>query len=220
MTFDKTLACGAVLALASGSALADFSANVGLTSNYVFRGLTQTDNGPAIQGGFDYSHESGVYLGVWGSNVTGYGPDNSVELDLYGGWGTSLAGFDIDLGYLRYQYPKTDNSDNNTDEFHIGASRDFGMLSAGYTFYYSPDFFGAGKGYYHDFAVDVPLPADFSVGLHYGFTRVDDGDDYDDYSISVGKSFGGFDFSVGYTNTVDLEGGNDDNWMFTVGKSF
>ena len=65
------------------------SANVALTSNYIFRGQTQNNEDPALQGGFDFEHGSGFYAGVWGSNVD-FGGDESTELDFYGGWGLSL----------------------------------------------------------------------------------------------------------------------------------
>ena len=209
---------GALLTLSSSVVLAEFSANVALTSNYVFRGITQTADGPALQGGFDYSHDSGIYAGVWGSNVSGYGPDNSMEIDMYLGWGTNFSGFDIDLGYLRYQYPQTDVNANNTDEFHIGGSYDFGAAAVGYTYNYSPKWFGPDSGQYHAFSVDVPLPSEFSLSGTYGLTRVT-GADYEDYSIGVAKSFGGFDFGLTYTGTSGLSN-NDDNFIFTVGKTF
>ena len=96
--------------------------NFGVYSQYIFRGLTQTGRKPAVQGGFDYAHESGWYAGMWGSNIswlkenastrvpantTGvYGEGGSVELDFYGGYKWSLPqDFTLDLGGLYYWYP-------------------------------------------------------------------------------------------------------------------
>jgi len=95
--------------------------NVGLFSQYIFRGLTQTNREPALQGGFDYSHSSGFYLGTWGSNiswlkenfstgagVTGqYDGGGSLELDFYGGYKSTFgkSDFTYDLGVLYYWYP-------------------------------------------------------------------------------------------------------------------
>jgi uncharacterized protein (TIGR02001 family) len=85
---------------------------VGVYSQYVFRGLTQTNERPAIQGGADYLHSGGMYAGTWLSNVswfsdTNSGSSNSLEWDLYAGfrksWGDN--GFTADVGLLRYQYP-------------------------------------------------------------------------------------------------------------------
>lgn len=100
-----------------------FTGNFGLYSQYIFRGLKQTDGDPAIQGGFDYAHKSGIYLGTWGSNISWlrenasvvvggtpvyagtYGQGGSLELDFYGGYKMSFGDFGIDVGTLYYWYP-------------------------------------------------------------------------------------------------------------------
>ena len=100
--------------------------NVGLYSEYIFRGLAQTNGDPAIQGGLDYAHSSGFYLGAWGSNVSvlrenisagtaplvvggSYSQGGSLELDLYGGYKSSFGSSDFtyDVGLLQYWYPGT-----------------------------------------------------------------------------------------------------------------
>jgi uncharacterized protein (TIGR02001 family) len=125
----STLAALLVAAFASSAALAQttpapapaepakpepewtFTSNVGLFSQYVFRGLTQTDGNPAVQGGFDLGHKSGFYIGTWGSNISwisDFTPGNSasMEWDWYGGYKGSLpADFGYDLGLLYYWYP-------------------------------------------------------------------------------------------------------------------
>ena len=120
-----------VVAGVSGSALAQdkmggipgtFSANVGLTSEYLFRGLSQTDDAPALQGGFDYevslAKPVALYLGVWGSNVDfneGAGVDGAtIEIDWYGGLrgniGDTALGWDV--GFIYYSYPGAASSLN------------------------------------------------------------------------------------------------------------
>jgi uncharacterized protein (TIGR02001 family) len=87
--------------------------NVGLFSQYIFRGLTQTDRKPAVQGGFDYEHRSGLYAGTWASNVSWlrdggvYQSGGSGEFDLYGGFRNTVPGtdFSYDVGGLYYWYP-------------------------------------------------------------------------------------------------------------------
>lgn len=109
-----------------------FTANVSIVSDYRFRGLSQTMRRPAIQGGFDYSHSSGIYLGTWGSNCDGtthYYNNTSMEWDLYGGYKGKLFPCALpDLGYniglLYYYYPggKAQNPQNtryNSAEFYI-----------------------------------------------------------------------------------------------------
>ena len=96
--------------------------NVGLYSQYIFRGLTQTDRKPALQGGVDLTHSSGFYLGAWGSNISWltdpyltsskedsvYKSGGNLEIDIYGGFRTDLKGVGVDLGVLQYWYPGTE----------------------------------------------------------------------------------------------------------------
>jgi uncharacterized protein (TIGR02001 family) len=109
---------------AEKEAKSDFttSGSVGLFSQYIFRGLTQTDRDPAMQGNFDINHSSGLYLGMWGSNVswprdryinnadeasTFYKSGGNLELDIYGGFKSEIGktGLGIDIGALQYYYP-------------------------------------------------------------------------------------------------------------------
>ena len=73
----------------------DLSANLGVYSDYRFRGISQTDEGPALQGSLDWSHDSGVYLGTWASNVDF--ADADVEVDLYGGYAFDYGPYNIDI---------------------------------------------------------------------------------------------------------------------------
>lgn len=88
-----------------------FTGNVGLASEYLYRGIAQTRGKPALQGGFDYAHASGLYVGIWGSNITWIGDavagaSAGIELDVYGGYKGSFGGdWGYDLGVLTYNYP-------------------------------------------------------------------------------------------------------------------
>ena len=90
-----------ILAMPSFAAV---SANVAFASDYVWRGMTQSD-GPAIQGGFDFEAESGFYAGIWGSNVN-FNDGAGSELDYYFGYGFSVGDVGIDIGYVAFDYPK------------------------------------------------------------------------------------------------------------------
>ena len=84
--------------------------NVGLFSQYIFRGLTQTKEDPALQGGVDFTHSSGFYLGAWGSNISwlkdaGAYDRSSLELDLYGGYSNTIGDITYNVGVLQYYYP-------------------------------------------------------------------------------------------------------------------
>ncbi len=107
---------------------AEASFNVGVASNYLFRGVTQTDDRAAIQGGIDFEAESGFYLGTWASNVDLDGA--GYELDLYLGFATELDnGLGFDVGYIYYAYP--DASPDDIDFGEIYASISYGPFSGG-----------------------------------------------------------------------------------------
>jgi predicted porin len=260
-------AAAAIMAASLGSmsiALAEsphvFSANVALTTNYMFRGVSQTNNGPAIQGGFDYEYSPyNLYAGVWASNVdsssgayvyedpttgemtltpqtedaeeitlqpAGY-DGASMELDIYAGWAPSWQGIDFDLGYLRYQYPNTDTSDNNTDEFHLGLSYDvMGYFTPSYTAHYSNDWFGTGSAWYHDVSVEIPLPYNFTLAGHYGWNRFDDDTgNYQDYSVGISTEYMGFGLGLSWVSRSDEDLCSapfqcGDTGVLTLSKSF
>jgi uncharacterized protein (TIGR02001 family) len=107
------------------------SYNMGLFSEYVFRGYTQTHNDPALQGGIDYEHSSGFYLGAWASNISWLRDANqsdsghSLEVDVYGGYAGEIAdtGIGYDVGLLQYFYPgemKSNQAAANTLEYYVG----------------------------------------------------------------------------------------------------
>ena len=144
------------------------SGSVGLFSQYIFRGLTQTDRDPALQGNFDINHSTGLYLGMWGSNVSwlrdqyGVGNQNlnnatfyksggSLEIDIYGGFKSEIGktGLGIDLGALQYYYPGTERGRSegfakaNTTELYGALS--YGWVQAKYSQVVSKDAWGWGK---------------------------------------------------------------------------
>ncbi|WP_281559861.1 TorF family putative porin [Thalassomonas sp. RHCl1] len=198
--------------LQSAPALAveGLSANVGFTSNYLWRGVTQTDDGAAISGGIDYAADSGFYAGTWVSNVD-FSDDASYELDLYLGFGGDInENISYDLGYIYYAYPDSAESDKDNEY-------DFGEIYAGITF--SNITLAANYGIHNDDgagwadkALYVSADAEFEVAkgltlnLHlgdYSFDDDHDSGDYTDYGISLSKS----GFTLALTDT-DLD--NDD----------
>ena len=155
------LAAPSFVFAADAAPASDFTAsyNVGLFSQYIFRGLTQTNNKPALQGGFDVNHKSGLYIGGWSSNVSWlrdngssslYNTGGSLEIDLYGGFKTELGktGLGIDLGALQYYYPGAHNTSlpkANTTELYGALS--YGWLQAKLSGVVSNDAWGFGKKY-------------------------------------------------------------------------
>ncbi|MEP7084555.1 MAG: TorF family putative porin, partial [Betaproteobacteria bacterium] len=110
--------------------------NIGLWSQYIFRGLSQTDYKPAVQGGIDFAHDSGLYVGAWASNIQwlrDFGISSGrVEVDLYGGWKKTFADdYTFDVGFLRYQYPGSVQEgfvNPNTNEVYIAGGYKFVTL--------------------------------------------------------------------------------------------
>lgn len=119
--------------LVSGSALAEMSANIGATSNYVWRGVTQTDDSAAFSGGLDYAHGSGLYVGVWASNVDFLDTSGGqAEVDLYAGFANELgSGLGYDVGVIYYAYPQADQPDDELDFTEVYASLSYGPFSGG-----------------------------------------------------------------------------------------
>ena len=235
------LKCGALLAAlgATVTAAADESphtltANVGLYSQYVFRGLTQSREEPAIQGGADYSHASGFYAGTWLSNVswfsdTNAGNSNSLEWDLYGGFRRSWDnGFSGDVGYLRYEYPGSypalpaGTVKPNTDEAYAAIGWKWVSLKYSYAF---SNLFGVedteGSDYL-DLTVTVPLNDRFTAVAHaarqkfkgastYAQLQGTTNDalySYEDYRATVNCSLGkGWTASLTYTTSTAKDAG-------------
>lgn len=188
---NKKIVTGAALAagvVMSGQALAGVEGNVAATSNYLWRGITQTGGGAAVSGGVDYSHDSGVYLGGWASNIAA-----DTEIDLYGGFSGEAAGFGYDVGYISYVYPAETVTDFG--EVYVGGS----YQMVGLTYYYDTD----NKDSYIDVSADFDIKEGLSVGLHYGSYTFDANSaaDYTDYSVSLNKALEGWDWSLALSDT-------------------
>lgn len=228
--FSKTLIASALIAGSSAVAAESAfsaSANVAMTTDYVFRGLSQTNEDPAIQGGFDISHDSGFYLGVWASNVE-FDSTAQSEFDIYLGIGGEAgSGLGWDVGVLAYLYPGSEGDDDGGDtvEWYGKLSYSFGgdlSPTVGFGIAYSDDFYLLGDGLYISGSIDLSLPSDFAIGASVGDTNIDaDGFDYTDWKVYISKEVGGFGFELAYTDTdIDDCTVCDGRAIFTVSKSF
>jgi uncharacterized protein (TIGR02001 family) len=221
--------------LASGAAMAQttpskepapdwtITGNATLASDYRFRGFTQTNYGPAFQGGFDVAHKSGFYVGNWNSNVkdTLYN-GGSLEMDFYGGYkGEFAGGFSYDLGAIYYYYPRsgkdTANTTGNTtriDNSEVYAGLGWGPLSA--KLYYAVDdyfkmakFYGAPQKTKGTTYLDLGYSQEFSgvvLGAHYGWLQVRH-HDQPQLTQSAETGFAPLPKNVG-------------DWKLSVGKDF
>ena len=193
--------------------------NVTLASDYSFRGWSQTQRDPAIQGGFDIAFDSGFYVGTWGSNVNFGASDDgnvaSMEWDLYFGWSREFDNeVSLDLGFIHFEYPG-DRDNLNYQEYAAS------LAVGGFTFgvNYSPEYLAVADTTFYYPYVDYShsLTENVSLDLHLGFNQADSpggdffgasqGDDYIDYSASLGFPLG----AAGATLSIGLYGTNHDD---------
>ncbi|MBX3652166.1 MAG: TorF family putative porin [Burkholderiales bacterium] len=208
----------------------ELTGNVGVYSQYIFRGLTQTDRKPALQGGFDYSHSSGFYAGTWMSNVSwlrdfgAYSDGASLEMDFYGGFKGSIgkSDFGYDIGILQYYYPGTVVAGGTkADTLELYGALSWKWLSAKYSHSIGNKTFGVtdSRGtWYLDLTASIPVTDKLTATLHYGKQKFEGGGgaasacgagisnntcaSYEDYKIGLSYALPK-DFTLGayYTDT-------------------
>ena len=207
------------------------TANVTVTNNYVYRGLTQSNYKPAIQGGFDYAHESGLYIGNWNSSISwvsdaGIATSAPMEMDFYGGFKKELIaeGFASDFGLLQYYYPTSGTiaglTNPNTTEIYAAQNATFGPVTGFLKFSYSlSNTFGwansTGSNY-------IDLTANYDTGFygislnaHAGYQKIagqyinagQPSASYADWKLGLTKDFGGgLSASAAYVATNQKQG--------------
>ncbi len=214
----KLLNSGAValiLALTAVNAQAEVSANIGWDSEYIFRGISQSDS--SVNGGVDWDatigdSKVGYYVGTWAADV-----DEGLEIDYYGGFTADLGDLDLKLGYTYYDY--TDDFDDTYQEINLGADWEFLSLAAAIGEY--DNFDGPDQDYqYYEVTAE-----------HNGFfaTVGSFHDDFDGEYVKVGygAQIVGVDVTASYiyssSDLVDPDGTGDgsDQWLILqVNKSF
>ncbi|MGE5160336.1 MAG: TorF family putative porin [Betaproteobacteria bacterium] len=219
-------ACSAPLAVLAQAAPAKaepeftIAGNAGLFSDYRFRGYSQTDYNPAFQGGIDFAHKSGFYLGNWNSNVNSTLYNGaSLEMDFYGGYKATFGEFGLDVGTIYYYYPGTGkyvpDFDAKNWEVYVGGS--YGPVSLKY--YYSfTDFFGLKapgidtKGsQYLDLTGTFDLGSGVGLVGHVGWQKIKRGRDIGLIDDSV------LDYKVGVT--YDIAGSGWIGGLSVIGTS-
>ncbi|MDD4962304.1 MAG: TorF family putative porin [Gallionella sp.] len=210
------------VAMAADASPHTFTSNVGLVSNYLYRGISQTGAQAAMQGGFDYAHSSGFYAGVWGSNISwlsdaGIASTASVELDTYAGYKGTAGDVGYDVGFLRYNYPGTYVAGAvKADTNEIYGAVSYSIVTAKYS-YSLGDTFGVPDAQgtnYLDLSANYTLPeTGIALGAHYGkqtykgssaryLASVAAGSaTYSDYKLSVTKDFSGYVLGLAYSST-------------------
>lgn len=211
----------AAATLASTQAFAELTGNVSAVSEYMFRGISQGE-GPAVQGGVDYKHDSGLYVGAWGSNVDWGAGDT--EVDLYGGYANTFgdSGLGYDLGAIFYWYPEAGeetSSDPNTVEYYLNLS--YSYFSAGVA--YTDDYYDTDEAFYYNLAATLPVTESISLALSAGLSDGDGiketfgEDNYMDYSVVLSKAVtDAFSVSFSFVQT-DLD---EDDAKFLIGAAY
>ena len=221
----QTAAAPAEAPAAEAAPAPALTGNLGIFSSYRFRGIAQTYNQPALQGGIDYAHESGLYVGNWNSNVSsGAGfPDGNLEMDFYGGYKHAFGDFGLDVGGIYYYYPGSEakvlgpNAKSGSvynAELYIGGSWKFLSLKYFYGLdnYFSlvgVDATGTPTGQntkgssYIDLSANYDLGDGWGINAHYGSTNLKNvhNGDYSDWKIGVTKDISGWVIGASYIDT-------------------
>ena len=208
----------------------ELSANVALTSDYRFRGVSFSDEDIAIQGGIDLAHESGFYVGTWASSLEDTPLYGHTEVDIYAGWSGEVAsGLSADIGMLYYVYPNGNDLVGDSDYFEpyfsltAAAGPVEATVGAAYAFEQGTALPSDNIYVYGDVGVGIPdTPVSLAAHLGYSDGSLDYGSGgYLDWSLGAEVSYDILTFGVAYVDT-DLPSiaGQDAAVVFTLGASF
>lgn len=209
MKYKQTASAFAVLSLVLAMpAYAELSGEAALTSDYIWRGVSQTNEKPALQADIMYEHDSGIYTGAFASNVD-FDEDvddpAKIEVDVYiGVYGETDSGIGWDISVQRYIYPRTTES-LDYNELFVLFSYSSAELEVGYT----NDYFASGEdGFYYRAGFSHEFPELFTLGASLGFTDVDtrvfgdaEPDSYIDWRIGASREFSGINLDLSYYDT-------------------
>jgi len=212
MLRSAALATGLLACVGTAMAEAELTSTITVTSDYDFRGITQTAQDPAVQGSLDLALESGAYLGAWASNVDfGDDTDSDVEINLLGGYAGSInddLGYDV--GAVLYFYQE---DDDDIDYMEVYGGLDYKMLST--KLWISPDYLNSDdSAFYLEANLEGgSLPFELGWLVHLGYSggeffsdQEDNGlDEYYDWAVGLTRSFGPFDFELKWADGSDLD---------------
>ena len=214
----------------------NLSGSLALTSDYKFRGVTQTSRNPAVQGNIDYNHESGAYLGLWASNVDFGDNKANTEFDVYAGYSTEVApGLTADGGVIYYFYPGAGSLNYEYWELYIALEQELNLaeqdIAVGASLNYSPDNFGeSGQAYYLAATASSEVAPDITIDGELGYQWIDDNavfllPDYLTWNLGVAYNIGdGYEAKLQYVDTdideASCATGCDSIAVVTVSKTF
>ena len=215
---------------------AEVSGNIALTTDYKFRGISQSDSAPSVQGGFDIAFDNGAYIGTWGAAVdfdcaidTCGGLNGGIELDYYAGFASDISDSgSFDIGYIYYDYPQDEGLLGDYGEIY--GSLSFGDFGIGMN--YSDEYWGeTGKFTYTYATYSMALSESVALDLLVGSGDYDEAGYLDgatehmNWSVALSTSAGGLDFAITYEDTdLDKEDAYGYDWadaalILSIGKS-
>ena len=215
---------------------AEVSGNIALTTDYKFRGISQSDSAPSVQGGFDIAFDNGAYIGTWGAAVdfdcaidTCGGLNGGIELDYYAGFASDISdNVSFDIGYIYYDYPQDEGLLGDYGEIY--GSLSFGDFGIGMN--YSDEYWGeTGKFTYTYATYSMALSESVALDLLVGSGDYDEAGYLDgatehmNWSVALSTSAGGLDFAITYEDTdLDKEDAYGYDWadaalILSIGKS-
>lgn len=196
----KPIAAALGLAVMAAPVSAELNANIGVTSNYIWRGTTQTNDASAVSGGVDFSHKDGFYVGTWVSNTT----ISQYEHDIYGGYTFKAGQVDLDAGYIQYLYP-VGNANLDFSEIYLNAT--YKQFGGGVALTLSKDAPGDDNDIYIYASADFEVKKGVTVNLLIGDYSFDNAslEDYKHFHASLHKD----DFSIAWDKN-DLNGAAGD----------
>ncbi len=194
------------------------SFNVGVVTDYRYRGISQSRLKPAVQGGIDFAHKNGFYIGTWASSIKWIkdipGGDASVEVDVYGGYKGTAGPVGYDVGLLTYIYPDNNLSPSaDTTELYVAGTMGPATLKYSHAVTNLFGFANSKNSYYLDLSVPFDLGNGWSVTPHIGYQKVKNNSafSYTDYSLAVGKDFGN-----GFSASATLVGTDSDDALYVT----
>ena len=189
----------------SGVATADVEWNASITSEYIWRGMSQ-GKGAAVQGGLDVSSESGFWAGAWVSNVD-FDDNTTYELDVYAGYSFGP----VSVGYIYYAFP--DNTDEGYDSSEVNITADIGAFTLGANILADADWdMEFGDEVYYSIDTALGLSDKVDLNFHLGFYDYNIDDDETDYGLSI-------DFQSGFSFGIIDSSRDDSNPFFIISYS-
>jgi uncharacterized protein (TIGR02001 family) len=215
---SAALASSGLAATPASAQIEGLSANAAVTTNYIFRGISQSGANPAVQAGVDYAVPgTGLALGTWASSIDFGSIDGAdaapLEWDIYGSYTFAITdAFGVSAGAIAYLYPNAATGANfNWYEIWGGLSYNFGIASLSGRVYYAPDYVNLSTSqFYFNGAASAPVLPWLTLNASLGYTLLDHAvypiiEDYLDWNINAVATYGNFSFTVGYADT-DLGG--------------